>query len=84
MKTKKSQEKQVGIKIITHYPKDDPAFAADYSEIDIIINNKKVVTYGDAYHDSGHDKVKGFVDALQWIFEGLVSVERVNIADMEY
>lgn len=80
----KKQQDKLEVNIITHYFKDDEEFSGDYSSIDILINNKKVISYGDAYHDSGDERVKGFLDAFEYIYGNKISVTRKNVADSEY
>ena len=76
-----------GITVTTHYPKSDPKFQGDYYEVDVAVRaadgREFAAQYGDYYHDKGHDKVEGFVDAVQTILGPKIPVIRYNVADVE-
>ena len=59
---------QYHISIINHYFEDDEHCIGDYVKVDVEVNARIVAEYGDAAHDSGEERAKGFVDALQYIY----------------
>ena len=69
------------VKIVTHYSVDDLDFCGDYWSVDVYIDDEFYVSYGDSYHDKGHEKVEGLLDGLRY-FE-LLDIEEENIADAE-
>jgi len=79
---------RMNINIITHYEIDDVKFNRDYTSIDIEIDGKEMIEYGDFYHDRGQEKAEGFLDCLD-ILKKLnvindVIVTETDIADFEY
>ena len=76
-----------GITVTTHYPKSDKRCEGDYYDVDIMVkaDNKQyfAMQYGDHYHDKGHDKAQGFVDAIHALFGSSVPVLRYNVSDRE-
>ena len=63
---------------VIHYDKDDKEFVYDYHSIDLLVDDKKVVSYGDYCHDSGREKAIGFVDALKFVY-GKNNVEVLDV-----
>ena len=75
-----------GITVTTHYQKSDTECGSDYCDvhIDVTVKDKRYhMDYGDAYHDKGHEKAEGFVDALKIVFGSKFPVIRVDVADRE-
>lgn len=70
------------IKIITHYHKRDLECFSDFASIDIYVDGKHVIEFGDGYHDSGQDKVAGILDFLKAIGQEF-ELERESVADYE-
>lgn len=73
------------IQIITHYCIEDIEFDEDYTSKDIVKINEEgkrelIISYGDSYHDSGHEKVEGFLNAMDY-FKIEYEVEYINQAD---
>lgn len=60
-------DKIKSIEVITHYDVGDDDCIGDYRDMEILINKKQVVSYGDYYHDKGHKKVQGFIDAVKYL-----------------
>ncbi len=72
------------IKIVTHFPKDDPEFCADYYDIEIFDDaDNQIAYFGDDYHDSGYDKVEGFIEGIEWAIGKKIKIKRIDIADRE-
>ena len=71
------------IHIVTHYYSDDPLCSGDYAGVSVYLNNEKVTTYGDYYHDKGRERADGFMDAVKILFPDCIcSKERK--ADYDY
>ncbi len=73
-----------GITVITHYPKSDKKCEGDYYDVEVFVkeaHQEFAMQYGDYYHDKGHDKAQGFVDAIHTLFGDKISVIRYNVAD---
>ncbi len=75
--------KQKEIKVITHYFKEDEDYVGDYDSVEITIDGKTVITYGDYYHDKGGEKAEGFIDGLSYILGKKVEFNKEDIADIE-
>lgn len=73
--------KSIEVTILTHFSKDDTDCSGDYYDIEIIINDKVVMTYNDYYHDKGEEKATGFIDGLQYLSNNKYKVEYREIAD---
>lgn len=73
-----------GVEVITHFSKEeDSTCNGDYYDVSININGVEVIRYGDAYHDKGKDKAKGWIDALKYTYGDSFEVVETNIADSE-
>lgn len=64
---------EIGLIQITHFPKDDPDCDGDYYDIELRDeNNDKIVGYGDHYHDSGQEKMEGFIQGFRHVLEAVI------------
>lgn len=70
----------MNVKVITHYKEEDVYFKDDYCDIEILIDGKPVIYFGDHYHDKGREKSKGFIEACLYFFPD-VEIEKENVAD---
>ena len=76
------KESPVKIKVIIHYFSDDTTFNSDYASIDIYINDFKIKSFGDAYHDDGWERAESYLDGItSFMTDVEITVE--NIADYE-
>jgi len=72
------------MKVVWHYEEEDKEFDSDYSCIDLFDEEGNLVwRFGDAYHDSGHEKLDGFIDGIVWATGEQVELVREQIADGE-
>lgn len=83
--------------VVTHYVEDDPDFSGDYAAMEILAEDtftgqlKVIAEFGDAYHESSHTKVEGFIQGVQWTLDNRVElaflpelvVNYKNVADWE-
>lgn len=65
--TRRSIWRMKKFKVILLCATDDPDCSSDYYGVEILQDGKIIQEYGDAYHDSGYEKMEGFFDALSWI-----------------
>lgn len=76
-----------GVTITTHYQKSDKKCWGDYYSVDVLVRadggREFAAHYGDYYHDKGHDKVEGFLDAIQTLHGPKIPVIRRDVADIE-
>ena len=78
------------LKVLTHFPKDDPDCCGDYYDIELIRveDGKKIGEWGDYYNDKG---LEGFVDGLRWALDHYVEmasrpeveISYTNVADRD-
>lgn len=68
------------LKVITHFEKEDINFQGDYWDIEVFVDDKPAVIFGDHYHDKGKDKCTGFIQACLYFFPD-VEIEKLNVAD---
>lgn len=74
--------KKTKVIIRMHFLKDDKSCGGDYNDVEVIVDGKLAVQYGDHYHDKGTEKAEGFVDGL--IFAGLnPEVKDERVADRD-
>lgn len=72
------------IKVITHFPTDDPECDGDYYDVEVFDQcGTRIVAYGDGYHDRGEEKVDGLIAGLRYESDEEIKVVRVDIADRE-
>ena len=73
-----------------HYPEEDSEFLGDYLSIFVYSNYSptkdtwclvEVLRLGDAYHDSGREKLEGFIAGVEWASGKKVTVYRTNFND---
>ena len=76
------KETPVKIKVVVHYSSDDIEFNCDYYQIDVYMNDFKMKTFGDYYHDKGWERCEGYLDGIT-SFMTDVEIIRENIADYE-
>ena len=68
------------IKAVYRYAEEDKDFMGDYCAVDLYVDEKLVHEYGDHYHEHASDKIKGFLQGLD--FAGVKYVfEETGIAD---
>jgi hypothetical protein len=70
-------------KIVIHYAIEDKECDGDYISVDIIFNNKKVKSYGDAYHDHGLQKALAFVEGCEFITQNKIKIIRIDLPDID-
>ena len=66
---------------VWHYAPEDKDFSGDYWGIDLLNQDREpVISWGDAYHERGQDKMLGFLAGVEYIAEQQVKVvtERIN------
>lgn len=68
------------LKIVTHFSVEDPEFISDYVSVEVFLDGNRVASYGDAYHDRGAEKARGFEDGVRALFPD-VQVVRERVAD---
>jgi hypothetical protein len=85
MKSKKSTKQNiVKVKIVTHYAKDDPECSSDYYDVEVFVDNKVAITYGDYYHDKGDEAADAFVEGLKFVLgKKNVKVSFSQVADRD-
>jgi hypothetical protein len=74
------------IKIVTHFPSDDPDCMGDYDHVTVEKLEKKsevIAWFGDYYHDKGDVAAKAFVQGLEWALENEVEITYEKVADAE-
>lgn len=76
------------IEIRSRFLADDPELKGDYAAIEIYVDGALVQSYGDYYHDKGHEKAEGFIGGWQraskefgWAEK--YTVEYTSVADYE-
>lgn len=72
------------IEIVEHFDKDDEDFSGDYLSIEIFVNGKKAISYGDYYHEKGDIAAEAFVEGLNFAFGTDVKPTYTQKADGKY
>lgn len=71
------------IKVVTHYSKDDTRCIGDYIDIEVFVDGRLAIKYGDYYHDKGQEKAVGFIDAIKYSLNPKPEIVKEEIADRE-
>jgi len=71
------------VKILTHYPVDDPDCTGDYCSVDVLVDGELVRQYGDWYHDKGDVQARAFVEGFLARPHIQADVEYDQVADYE-
>ena len=84
MKTDKKQTK-IKVQLIYHYSVEDEDCGGDYCSVDVMVDGKKVIGYGDYYHDKGAETAGGFIDGLKFVYgeKNVEVLEEKNINDSD-
>lgn len=70
-------------KIVTHYSSDDVECGGDYYDMELFIDGKFVRNFGDYYHDKAEEKIKGFIEGVEFTQGSKLKIERQDIADRD-
>ena len=73
------------IEVVTHYHQDDVRCSSDYIDMEIFVDGEFVKSWGDDYHDKGHEKVEGFLEAVEHFFgsDQEITIKRTHVADRD-
>lgn len=72
---------QIIFDVIWHYDEDDKRFLGDYYGIEVFFEGKKIIEFGDGYHDEGRDKLRGFMRGVEWHSSKKVILNERHVAD---
>jgi hypothetical protein len=76
--------KKVRIKTVWHYEKGESKNSfSEFREVDIVVDDKKVASFGDEYHDKGFEKAEAFVEGYV-LGRGLKENEYVKSESTRY
>ena len=71
------------VQMVIHYAEEDSECGGEYYEVDILVDGKKAVTYGDHYHEKGWERAEGFIGGVMFRHKKNVEVlPLLQIADM--
>jgi hypothetical protein len=68
---------------VYHYFKDDTDCDEDYAKIELLHGKQVIATWGDSYHDKGAEKLKGFIEGVEWALGKQVTLIREDVADWD-
>lgn len=83
-KTYEKTNDTIKVKLVTHHQDWDKECDCDYISVDVVKDAKIIAHFGDAYHDSGLDKARGFIKGLKYAFDEEVVVEKISVADNKF
>lgn len=69
------------LRVVWHYDSYDKDFCGDYWGIEVFHNGERVRIWGDCYHDSGREKLEGFLDGIEFATGEYPNVTIVRVAD---
>lgn len=69
------------VRVMTHFCSDDVECDGDYCQVDLMIDDKVVKSWGDYYHDNGSEKCASFIEGMKFVQGSSILIHNIDVAD---